>query len=113
VQVDGRRFAPSQTNNAYVFPGVGLAVTATGARRVTDEMLIAAAESLAGQADEATLRDGALLPPLDRIREVSLRIALAVARVVIDAGLAGRETPADLEAYLRNRMYRPDYRPYV
>ncbi|HEU4523951.1 MAG TPA: NAD-dependent malic enzyme [Gemmatimonadales bacterium] len=113
VQVDGRRFAPSQTNNAYVFPGVGLAVTATGARRVTDEMLIAAAESLAGQADAATLRDGALLPPLDRIREVSLRIALAVARVVIDTGLAGRETPADLEAYLRNRMYRPDYRPYV
>jgi malate dehydrogenase (oxaloacetate-decarboxylating)(NADP+) len=113
VQVDGRRFAPSQTNNAYVFPGVGLAVSATGARRVTDEMLLAAAESLAGQADEATLGAGALLPPLDRIREVSLRIAVAVARVVVDAGLAARETPAELEPYLRNRMYRPDYRPYV
>jgi hypothetical protein len=44
---------------------------------------------------------------------VSLRIALAVARVAIDAGLAGRETPAELEPYLRDRMYRPDYRAYV
>jgi malate dehydrogenase (oxaloacetate-decarboxylating)(NADP+) len=113
VEIDGRRFAPSQTNNAYVFPGVGLGVTAIGARRVTDEMLLAAAQSLADQADDATLRTGALLPPLERIREVSLRIALAVARVAIDAGLAGRETPAELESHLRNRMYRPDYRPYV
>ena len=113
VEIDGRRFAPSQTNNAYVFPGVGLGVTAIGARRVTDEMLLAAAQSLADQADDATLRTGALLPPLDRIREVSLRIALAVARVAIDAGLAGRETPQELEPYLRDRMYRPDYRPYV
>ena len=113
VEIDGRRFAPSQTNNAYVFPGVGLGVTAIGARRVTDEMLLAAAQSLADQADEATLRTGALLPPLERIREVSLRIALAVAGVAIDAGLAGRQTPAALEPYLRDRMYRPDYRPYV
>jgi malate dehydrogenase (oxaloacetate-decarboxylating)(NADP+) len=113
VEIDGRRFAPSQTNNAYVFPGVGLGVTAIGARRVTDEMLLAAAQSLADQADEATLRTGALLPPLERIREVSLGIAVAVARVAIDAGLAGRETPAELTPLLRDRMYRPDYRPYV
>jgi malate dehydrogenase (oxaloacetate-decarboxylating)(NADP+) len=113
VEIDGRRFAPSQTNNAYVFPGVGLGVTAIGARRVTDEMLLAAAQSVADQADEATLRTGALLPPLERIREVSLGIALAVARVAIDAGLAGREKPAELERYLRDRMYRPDYRAYV
>jgi malate dehydrogenase (oxaloacetate-decarboxylating)(NADP+) len=80
---------------------------------VTDEMLLAAAQSLADQADEATLRTGALLPPLERIREVSLRIALAVARVAIDAGLAGRKTLSELEPCLRDRMYRPDYRPYV
>jgi malate dehydrogenase (oxaloacetate-decarboxylating)(NADP+) len=113
VEIDGRRFAPSQTNNAYIFPGVGLGVTATGARRVTDEMLLAAAEALAEQADDAMLRMGALLPPLERIREVSLRIAVAVARMAIDAGLASRETPRELEPFLRDRMYRPDYRPYV
>ena len=80
---------------------------------IKSQEAIAAAQSLADQADEATLRTGALLPPLERIREVSLQIALAVARVAIDAGLAGRETPAELEPYLRDRMYRPDYRPYV
>ena len=84
-----------------------------GARRVTDDMLLAAADALALQADEALLRQGGLLPPMERIRDVSLRIAVAVARVVLDAGLAGREVPGDLESYLRDRMYRPDYRPYV
>lgn len=113
VEVDGRRFAPSQTNNAYVFPGLGLAVTATGARRVTDSMLLAAADALAEQTDTSLIPEGGLLPPLGRIREVSLRIALAVARVVMEAGLAGREVPAELEPYLRDRMYRPAYRDYV
>jgi hypothetical protein len=55
LEVDGRRFAPSQTNNAYIFPGLGLAVTATGARRVTEEMFLAAARALAEQADESLL----------------------------------------------------------
>jgi malate dehydrogenase (oxaloacetate-decarboxylating)(NADP+) len=113
VEVDGRRFAPSQTNNAYVFPGLGLAVTATGARRVADSMLLAAADALAEQTDQSLIPEGGLLPPLGRIRDVSLRIALAVARVAIDAGLAGREVPAELEPYLRDRMYRPAYRDYV
>ena len=113
LEIDGRRYAPSQTNNAYVFPGLGLAVTALGARRVTEAMLLAAGYSLAAQADESLLREGALLPPLGRIREVSLRIALDVSRVVLEAGLAGREIPGDLEQFLRDRMYRPAYRDYV
>ncbi len=113
VEIHGRRFAPSQTNNSYVFPGLGLAVTATSARRVTDGMLLAAADALAAQAPESVLSEGGLLPPLERIREVSHAIAVAVARVVLAAGLAGREVPEDLEGYLHDRMYRPDYRDYV
>jgi malate dehydrogenase (oxaloacetate-decarboxylating)(NADP+) len=113
VEAGGRRFAPSQTNNAYVFPGLGLAVTAMGARRVTEAMLLAAAGALAGEADDALLREGALLPPLERIRDVSLRIALAVSRVVLEEGLATREPTGELEQYLRDRMYRPAYRDYV
>lgn len=113
LAIDGRRFAPSQTNNAYVFPGLGLAVTATGARRVTDEMLLAAADALAQQTEESLLRDGALLPPLQRIREVSLGVAVAVSRVAIATGLTERELPPDLEGYLRARMYQPIYRDYV
>ncbi len=112
VEVNGRRFAPSQTNNAYVFPGLGLAVTATGARRVTEAMFLAAARALADQADDSLLSAGALFPPLERIREVSLRIAVAVARVAIAEGLTAQEAPDDLAAHLRRAMYRPEYREY-
>lgn len=113
VEYDGRRFAPSQTNNSYIFPGLGLAVTATSARRVTDAMLLAAADALAAQTPASVLDEGGLLPPLERIRDVSHGIAMAVSRVVLEAGLAGREVPEDLDRYLRDRMYRPDYRSYV
>jgi malate dehydrogenase (oxaloacetate-decarboxylating)(NADP+) len=113
VDIDGRRFAPSQTNNAYIFPGLGLAVHATGARRVTDGMLLAAAEALAEAAGDAPQRDGALLPPLERIREVSLDIAVAVSRVAVAEGLASRPLPQDLEAHLLSRMYGPVYPEYV
>ena len=113
VESHGRRFVPSQTNNSYIFPGLGLAVTATSSRRVTGAMLLAAADALAAQTPESVVSQGGLLPPLERIREVSHGIAVAVVRVVRDAGLAGREVPEDLERYLRDRMYRPDYRDYV
>jgi malate dehydrogenase (oxaloacetate-decarboxylating)(NADP+) len=113
VEVAGRRFAPSQTNNAYVFPAIGLAVVATGARRVTEAMFLAAARSLAAEADDALFAAGALFPPIERIREVSLRIAVAVARVAVRDGLASREVPGELEAYLARGMYRPVHRAYV
>jgi malate dehydrogenase (oxaloacetate-decarboxylating)(NADP+) len=113
VELDGRRYEPSQTNNAYVFPGLGLAITATAARRVTDGMLLAAADALVDQAEESLLRRGALLPPLERIREVSLTIATAVSRVVIAEGLAGCELPQDLEEHLLGRVYRPAYPEYL
>jgi malate dehydrogenase (oxaloacetate-decarboxylating)(NADP+) len=113
VVLDGRRFAPSQTNNAYVFPGLGLAVVTTGARRVTEAMFLAAARALAEQADEALLAQGALFPPIERIREVSLRIAVAVARVAIAEGLAARAVPDDIETHLQGAMYQPVYAEYL
>ena len=113
VELDGRWFAPSQTNNAYVFPGLGLAVVTSGARRVTEGMFLAAAQALAGLADEALLATGALFPPIERIREVSLRVAVAVARVAVAEGLATRELPEDLEGHLRAAMYQPVHPAYV
>jgi malate dehydrogenase (oxaloacetate-decarboxylating)(NADP+) len=113
LEMDGRRFAPSQTNNAYIFPGLGLAVTATGARRVTEEMFLAAARALAEQADESLLAAGSLFPPLERIREVSLRIAVAVARVALAEGLTSRALPDDIETHLRRSMYDPVHSEYV
>jgi malate dehydrogenase (oxaloacetate-decarboxylating)(NADP+) len=113
VELDGRRFEPSQTNNAYVFPGLGLAITATVARRVTDGMLLAAADALVNQVDQEALRRGAVLPPLERIRAVSLEIAAAVSQVVTAEGHAGRELPQDLRSHLLDQMYQPIYPEYL
>jgi malate dehydrogenase (oxaloacetate-decarboxylating)(NADP+) len=113
VESGGRRFAPSQTNNAYVFPGLGLAVVATGARRVTEGMLLAAARALAGAADQPLLESGALFPPFEQIRAVSLRVATAVAQVTKNEGLVSRELPEDLEAHLAASMYRPVHPEYL
>lgn len=113
VSVAARRLAPSQANNAYVFPGVGLGVSATGASRVTDRMFLAAAEVLAGLATPLGLEGGSLFPPLAAIREVSLSVAGAVARVALADGLATRAMPHDLVAHLRAAMYQPRYHSYL
>ena len=113
LEVGGRRVAPSQTNNAYVFPGLGLAVVVAGARRVTEGMFLAAARALAEQADESLLAAGSLFPALERIREVSLRIAMAVARVALAEGLTARTLPDDLETHLRQAMYWPVHPTYL
>jgi malate dehydrogenase (oxaloacetate-decarboxylating)(NADP+) len=113
VELDGRRLEPSQANNAYIFPGVGLGVTAAGATRVTDRMFLAAAEALAGLATDARLESGAVFPPLAAIRDVSVSVGAAVARVATEDGLATRELPPDTEAHLRAIMYQPRYRSYL
>lgn len=113
VDLNGRRFVPRQGNNAYIFPGVGLGVTAVRARHVTDEMFYAAARTLAHQVEAADLALGALFPPLTRIREVSARIATAVAETAYDADLADIPCPADLATHVRSQMWEPVYRSYV
>lgn len=109
VPVDGGTLVPGQANNAYVFPGIGLGVVATGARHVTDEMFQAAARSLAGQTSEASLSRGTLFPPLREIRDVSHAIAVEVARVAHEDGLATIPEPDDLAAHIRELMYDPTY----
>jgi len=110
----GRRvFVPRQGNNSYIFPGVGLGVVASGARRVTDEMFLAAARSLARQTSKADLAQGSLYPPLARIRDVSARIAAAVAEVAYARRLTARRRPSSLLADVRSQMYDPRYPRYA
>jgi len=113
VELAGRRLEPSQANNAYIFPGVGLGVTAGGVTRVTDGMFLAAAEALADLATDARLAAGTLVPPLAAIRDVSVAVGKAVARVAAEEGLTTRELPSDLDAHLRASMYQPRYRSYL
>jgi malate dehydrogenase (oxaloacetate-decarboxylating)(NADP+) len=111
--LDGRTFVPGQGNNAYIFPGVGLGVIASKARRVTDRMFARAARALAEQTSVADLESGRVYPPLSRIREVSAHIAAAVAEVAFAEGLAGIDRPDDLPALVRERMWTPDYPSYL
>jgi malate dehydrogenase (oxaloacetate-decarboxylating)(NADP+) len=113
VTFEGKTYVPGQSNNAYIFPGVGLGVIACGARLVTDEMFFAAAKALAQQVSEADLVQGLIYPPLTAIREVSAAIAVAVAQVAYQRGLAAQPRPDDLQAHIEAQMYEPCYRSYV
>jgi malate dehydrogenase (oxaloacetate-decarboxylating)(NADP+) len=109
VIVDGRRFVPGQGNNAYIFPGLGLGVLVSGARRVTDEMFQVAARALAETVPKPALDEGLLYPPLSDIRRVSRIIAVAVAEAAWAAGLAAVPRPADPEEAVAALMWEPVY----
>jgi malate dehydrogenase (oxaloacetate-decarboxylating)(NADP+) len=113
VELGGKTFVPGQGNNAYIFPGVGLGVIVSRARRVTDEMFRAAARTLAKQTSAKDLETGCLYPPLKRIREVSAHIATAVAQIAVDGGLAADEPVDDMLAHVRSQMYVPEYPNYA
>jgi malate dehydrogenase (oxaloacetate-decarboxylating)(NADP+) len=112
VTVDGIRFTPSQSNNAYIFPGVGLGVILSRATRVTDAMFHAAARTLASLVTAEALAAGRLFPPLMEIRRVSAAIAVAVMRVAQQEGIATTLLPEPLEALVAERMYDAAYPEY-
>ena len=113
VVLNGRTYVPRQGNNSYIFPGVGLGAMASRATRVTDDMFLAAAESLASLVTRSDLDQGSLYPPLAGIRDVSAQIAAAVAKVAYTQGLAPGKPPADPLAFVRSQMYDPRYTSYV
>jgi malate dehydrogenase (oxaloacetate-decarboxylating) len=106
----GRTIPVSQCNNVYIFPGVGLGVIAAGARRVSDEMFLAAARALSACSPSRTDPHGRLLPPLEEIRVVSRQIALAVGAEAQHQGLAERLPPDEWERRVDTRRWEPRYR---
>jgi malate dehydrogenase (oxaloacetate-decarboxylating)(NADP+) len=113
VTISGRKLVPAQGNNAYVFPGVGLGVTTCGSRLVTDEMFLAAAHALANQVSQADLDQGSVYPRLNRIREVSTFVAMAVVETARRQNLATRDIPDDLHSHIRAAMFEPEYASYA
>jgi malate dehydrogenase (oxaloacetate-decarboxylating)(NADP+) len=113
VTLDGRTCVPRQGNNSYIFPGVGLGAIVSRARRVTDEMFMAAAHTLAHDVTESDLEQGSLYPALPRIREVSAHIGAAVAQVAYRGGLAAEREPGDIAAHVASQMYDPRYHSFV
>ena len=110
VVVNGRTQTPGQANNSYIFPGVGLGLIFSGAKRVVDSMFLAAAHALADAVTDEALKAGRVFPPQTKMREVAVSVAAAVASVAFDTGLAAGRRPLDLEAAIRAAMYQPEYR---
>jgi malate dehydrogenase (oxaloacetate-decarboxylating) len=110
VVYGGRVIQIGQCNNSFIFPGVGLGVIASGARRVTDAMFVAAARVLSEFAPVLDDPEAPLYPPLEQVRDISFKVALAVAREAQRAGLADVNVDK-LEQTVRGKMWTPHYVP--
>src|SRR4029077_2108641 len=109
VHFKGQTFLPGQANNFYIFPAIGMAVFATQASRVTDEMFIEAARAVADQVPSALLKQGLLYPLQSNILETEIQTAARVAKLVFDSGLARVQRPSDMVAFIREHVYKPEY----
>jgi len=109
VEIAGKIFVPGQGNNVYIFPAMGMAVFATEAKRVTEEMFIVAARAVAEQVTDQNLATGLIYPPQSQILNASLHVATRVAEYIFDRNLARVPRPHDIGALIRGRAYRPVY----
>jgi malate dehydrogenase (oxaloacetate-decarboxylating) len=107
VVLDGTTYRIAQANNALVFPGLGLGVAVARAARVSDRMLAAAADTVAGLSD-AAMPGAPLLPPIDNLREVSATVAVAVAQAAVADGLAQVELNDPIQQ-VHAAMWQPEY----
>jgi malate dehydrogenase (oxaloacetate-decarboxylating)(NADP+) len=107
VTFDGKEHRPGQGNNAYVFPGIGLGALACRAKRIPDELFLAAARTLADMVTSDDLGSGSLYPPLRNIRRISLAVAVSVAEAAYDLKLARAPRPRDLTKAISRFMYEP------
>jgi malate dehydrogenase (oxaloacetate-decarboxylating) len=113
VERDGHSFRVDQTNNAYVYPGIGLGAIAAKARRISDGMFLAAARTIAEMSPAKHDPQANLLPPLVRSRELSFHVAMAVAKQAQADGLAAVVSDEALTAAVQAKMWEPVYADYV
>lgn len=109
VEYDGKVFYPGQGNNIYIFPALGLAVFATEAKRVTDGLLLVAAEAVAEQVVIEEFEKGLIYPDISDILEVSLNVAVKITEEIFNAGLATVERPVNIREFIKTKMYVPQY----
>ena len=112
VTYNDKTYSIAQCNNSYIFPGVGLGVLASGARQVTDGMMMAASNALADCSPLAQKGQGALLPNIENIREVSQKIAWRVAKAAQQDGVAKKVSDDELGKAIEENFWYPEYRRY-
>lgn len=112
VEYKGKTFVTPQCNNSYIFPGLGLGVIACGAKRVSEEMLMATSLCLANASPLANTGSGSLLPPITGIAELSKKMAFDVAKVAIEQGHALQITDQQLLTKIEQNFWQPQYREY-
>jgi len=109
---NGREFRVDQTNNAYVYPGVGLGAIASKARRISDGMFLAAARTIAELSPARRDPHANLLAPLVDLRKLSFAVAVAAAKQARAEGLTGPLSDDDIVTAIRNKMWEPAYASY-
>ena len=109
MRYDNHVLVPGQCNNVYIFPAIGLAVYATRAARVTDEMFIVAARAGAEQVTAVELAAGLIYPPQSAILKTEVHAAVRVAEIIFARGLAGVKEPKELGAFIESQVYKPEY----
>ncbi|XP_016143564.1 NADP-dependent malic enzyme-like [Sinocyclocheilus grahami] len=111
---DGRKFYPGQGNNAYVFPGVGLGVTACAMRHIPENIFLITAEAIAELVTEKDLAEGRLYPPLNSIREVSIKLAVKIVEYAYKNKMATlHPEPHDKEAFVHSLIFSTDYEEFA
>lgn len=110
VDYKGKQFYPGQGNNCYIFPAVGLSTIACQIKHISDELFIVASESLAKQVTEKELNEGRMFPNLNRIQEVSLKIAIDVGKFALAKNLCHlHPSPDSIEELIKSQVYEPVY----
>lgn len=112
VEYQGQQYPIAQCNNSYIFPGIGLGVIAAKAQLISDEMLMAASNTLAEQSPRVLGKGPHLLPPINQIAELSKKIAFQVASVAVQQGLALQVSDEQLWQKIDDNFWYPTYRHY-
>lgn len=112
VNINDKEIAIAQCNNSYIFPGVGLGVIAARAKRVTENMMMKAAEALASCSPIVVEGEGAILPPMSNIQDVSKKIAFAVAKQAQKDGVALVVSDEKVLQSIEDNFWQPEYRLY-
>ena len=109
VNIKNKTLTPSQGNNVYIFPGVGLGSIISGTKIIPKSFFLTAAKTLSGLVSNSEMKQGLLYPPLKKIRAVSISIAVSVVEHARLIGLINKKLPKNLNSHIINYIYTPSY----